>query len=570
MTGDKSPETKSPETQRIGLLVVHGIGQQQRFETAAALARSLAGPLVTRDKTAPFALLDRSDARAAEELDCPSPHAGDSPYEIEFRHVSGATTHVHIHEVWWAGIGASDSLLDQLQFWTWALGQWFAPIVLVSGAGAGKSNTDDLMVGPKFADQNTPEDYAPGLRIFWVRLRLFLWGMAAFLTFFTWNLLKMVLSAVSPYLGSPSLIIDYVRHVQIYTQSPPVGGGGLSDIGQPWRATIRRRMIAELVAMAERGYDRWYLLGHSQGSVLAFNALQETEWCLPNYLTQAHTQRLRPGPLWTRKPYHPDPNPKILPSEKPMMPRRPVWLDRHEGVSRERLFQSFQGFLTYGAPLDKFATLWPRIVCLNRQTSVFAKEADWVNLWDAADPIGHALSAFSDPNYAAPGGGPANVAVRANPLFLYSHICYLKPEDARAKRDTDALMEVVLSPAAKPLGLRAAFGRLPGAGNSQTDRRVLAWVQAALVGVLLALSAGGLALAVERVVAPLLGYLPEFLAAGLKQIGWLAAWKTGGYGGAVRFVLTFDFLIVLGLGFYQSEHERRAAAARKAGAHSAP
>jgi len=106
------------------------------------------------------------------------------------------------------------------------------------------------------------------------------------MTFFSWNVVKQVLSWISPYIGSSSLITQYVGHVRIYTQDQPVGGGSLIDVGQPWRATIRRRMVAEFVAMAKRNYGRWYLLGDSQGSVLAFNAIQETEWCLPNYLNR--------------------------------------------------------------------------------------------------------------------------------------------------------------------------------------------------------------------------------------------------------------------------------------------
>ena len=121
------------------------------------------------------------------------------------------------------------------------------------------------MVGPKFSEQGSTADFAPGLRIVRARALLFLWGVAAFLTYFSWNVVKQVLSWISSYIGSSSLITDYVGHVRIYTQTPPLGGGSLVDVGQPWRATIRRRMIVEFVAMAERGYDRWYLLAHSQG-----------------------------------------------------------------------------------------------------------------------------------------------------------------------------------------------------------------------------------------------------------------------------------------------------------------
>ena len=209
----------------------------------------------------------------------------DSPYEIVVVDGAGTQTHIHIHEVWWADLGVSESLLDQIQFWIWALGQWGARINRVTHLAGAASNTDLLMIGPKFEHQKSTEDVAPTPSVVQVRLLLAAWGVAAFLTFFSWNVVKQVLSWISPYIGSSSLITQYVGHVRIFTQDQPVGGGSLIDVGQPWRATIRRRMVAEFVAMAERNYGRWYLLGHSQGSVLAFNAIQETEWCLPNYLT---------------------------------------------------------------------------------------------------------------------------------------------------------------------------------------------------------------------------------------------------------------------------------------------
>ena len=337
------------QAERVGLLVVHGIGQQQRFETAAALTRALAGTLGARELqraldgagATNFDIFDRTSERTAEELDCPSPDAADSPYEILAQGLDGAQTHVHVHEVWWADLGDSNTLTEQFRFWVWALGQWLARIDRVAHFAHGASNTNLLMVGPKFDEQGSAADFAPGYRILRARALLFLWGVAAFLTFFSWNVVKQVMSWISSYIGSSSLITDYVGHVRICTQTPPLGGGSLIDVGQPWRATIRRRMIAEFVAMAERGYDRWYLIAHSQGAVLAFNAMQETEWVMPNYLQPAQAGRLRRTPLWTRAPYLPPTPHNDRPNLDLMMPRRPVWLGPNEGVSRRNCSRIF-------------------------------------------------------------------------------------------------------------------------------------------------------------------------------------------------------------------------------------
>ena len=552
----------STKPQRIGVLVVHGIGEQKRFETAAALARSLAGTLAARDRPHGFSLIDRTRERTVEELALPSKDPRDSPFEIMVSCADASQAHIHIHEVWWADLGVSDGLIDQVQFWLWALGQWLARIDRVSHLGRGLSNTVDLMVGPQFDRRRPPEDYAPPHFIAWVRLRLFLWGVAAFLTFFSWNLVKLALSWISPYVGSPSLITEYVSHVRIYTQSPPVGGGSLIDVGQPWRATIRRRMIAELVAMAERGYDRWYLLGHSQGAVVAFNAAHETEWCLPNYLQREHVERLRGAALWTRSPFLPDPDSKPRPSEKLMMPRRPVWLEADEGIARKELFAKFRGLLTYGAPLDKFATLWPRIVSLNKQDDVFPSEAGWVNLWDAADPIGARLTAFSG-KFAWPAKGPQNIFVRANPLFLYAHICYLKPEAASAGHDTNALMNEILPVAGISPGLVAAFLKIPGALDGQPLRRAFALAQSIVLAIALALGAGVLVLLVRGPADSLIETALGRFAAPLEKIGRAASWGCSGYGGAVAFAVTLAFAVVFALGLIRRYCERDDSAIRR-------
>jgi hypothetical protein len=538
-------------------LVVHGIGEQERFATAAALARSLAGTLGARDKAPRFSLIDRTSQQTVDQLACPSADPSDSPYEIVVADAAGAKTHIHIHEVWWADLGVSDTFSSQFQFWVWALGQWGARIDRVTHFARGSSNTNLLMVGPKFQEQDSTESFAPDRSIFRARFLLFLWGVAAFLTFFSWNVVKQVLSWISPYIGSSSLITDYVGHVRIYTQSQPVGGGSLEDVGQPWRATIRRRMIAELVAMAERGYDRWYLLAHSQGSVLAFNAIQETEWCLPNHLQLAQAERLRQTPLWTHAPFVPALSEK--PSLERMMPRRPVWLTPDDGISREHLFERFRGLLTYGSPLDKFATLWPRIVSLNKQRNVFPVGADWVNLWDVADPIGACLSAFSDPVTAWPDKGPTNIYVRANPLFLYSHICYLRPEKADAQRDTNAILEEVLPVSSVPGGLQQAFMSIPDGGKLDSLRRNFARVQALLLMTALALGAGLLAYMAKGLVVELLKSLPTWASRPFESVATYLT--TASYGDAVELVIYLAIAIVLGCGLYRGARERWASSA---------
>lgn len=472
-------DVTQPHTQRIGLLVVHGIGEQKRFETAAAMTRSLTETLKARGLA--VAVTDRSGALSTGELACPSEQADDCPYRIVAKG-GGRATSLHIHEVWWADIGQDKGFWETFGFWMWALGQWNAIFVSWTHFPGGKSNTDVLMQAPVFPRDGWRAGLARVKR--WLtRPALFVWGFAAFVTFVSWSALKWVYSWLSSYIGNPSIITEYVDRVRVYTETVNPYGGSVIDMGMPWRATIRRRMIAETVAMAERGYDRWYILAHSQGSVLGFNAIEETEWALPNYLQEPQYRRL-PAALRTATPFCPDPAQR--PDLTRMMPARPPWLAGDEGLSRAELFKSFRGLVTYGSPLNKFASLWTPIVYLNTQTGVFS-QADWVNLWDAHDPIGAYLDAFSGSALRA--SGPKNVHVRASCCFLWAHIRYFKPRS----RETEALLDVLLARPDTPQVLSAAFAALPAPDGFHFLRKLSAFAQSVALLLLLSALAGALA-----------------------------------------------------------------------------
>ena len=88
------------------------------------------------------------------------------------------------------------------------------------------------------------------------------------------------------------------------------------------------------------------------------------------------------------------------------------------------MFERFQGFVSYGCPLDKFATLWPRIVPLNKQTAVFQPGCEWINLHEPTDPVAGCLDAFNapppDPQEKSPRKQlpPQNFASRSLWVFL--------------------------------------------------------------------------------------------------------------------------------------------------------
>jgi len=250
-------------------------------------------------------------------------------------------------------------------------------------------------------------------------------------------------------------------------------------------------MISEQIAMAERQYDRWYVLGHSLGSIVAFNGVQETEWNLPNYLDPAQADRIKAGSLkddlWlSDTPAGDTPNLNI------MMPRRPVWLKPTERIAGRGLFKSFKGMITYGSPLDKFAALWPRIVPVNKDRTAFAEDADWVNLSDATDPVGAQIEAFAAGwhEQTAQDRSPFNLRVRASPFFLLSHIRYFAPPRKKGgdKPETRALVDVLFPNGGVVPRLNDAFASVGQHYGKPNLRALLAatWV----VGLGLALVAG--------------------------------------------------------------------------------
>ena len=206
--------------------------------------------------------------------------------------------------------------------------------------------------------------------------------------------------------------------------------------------------------------------------------------------------------------------------------------------------------------------MWPRIVSLNKQRDVLRPDAGWVNLWDAADPIGATLKAFSDADNTSPNARPVNVHVRVNPVFLYSHICYLQARAADARADTDALLAVVLPAAGEPPGLAPAFAALPGADDPQTLRLWVAAAQALLLLVVLALGAGLLAYMAKGLVGALFEQAPQPLKGAWSATGADVAAAFGNdYGGAVAFVVVLSALIVGGCGMWRWFWEAKPGAA---------
>ena len=440
--------------QDVGIILVHGVGEQAQLDHLRSIARDLASYIGQEKTLLRLAICDHT-------IDAPAsgPDAGTIVVDavVEDAKAGERRVRLHLHEVWWADLGMRGGLFDHLRFWLWALGQWAAARV---NRASLLDNTEKMMAMPRFAGQAKDGLLSALWRKAVSRFLLFGAGMLAILTFFTWSAAKRLFALLSDHLPAPSLIFLFLGDVKIYERSRGPGKGTLLDPDMPARATIRRRMVSTMTEVAARDYDRWYILAHSLGSVVAWNAVQELEIALPNYLSEENWRRL-PRRLKTSHPFVP---PGEVPNLREMMPRRPPWLAATDGISRARLFERFAGLVTYGSPLDKFAALWPRIVPLNRQAQIFPRGAEWVNLYDRTDPVAAHLDAFAVPAKAvgAPGTAahitlePRNLACASSWLFGISHIRYLLARRAGAQAVGAGLVKAMVDGSSLSAAMRAA------------------------------------------------------------------------------------------------------------------
>ncbi|MBX9886026.1 MAG: hypothetical protein K2X68_13755 [Novosphingobium sp.] len=393
------------QKETVGLLFVHGIGQQKRFDHLTGSVSEIA-ELLRRDGHTTCAVIDRT---AGWQGAVGEPTAtGVAPVTLQVER-GGRQTTFECHEVYWADLGARDGIVDTIRFWLWGLGQWAAPVYrdldaaqLTKGIkdAAGHNlnrQASQLARLPRSVAGNFHKEIS-------ARIQLALAGLAALLTLASWTLVKRIGGALFQSAPSPSLLVQYIGDVRTYEEGARPGDTALSDPGYPRRVGIRRRMVSQMVAMGDRAakhdYDRWYVLGHSLGSVVAYNGLTEIGHTLPNYLGQDQWRRLH-------RSLKRDPGCRLRDeAEVPlMMPARPPWLAHEDVINRPELFARLSGILTYGSPLNKFAGLWPRIVATATDRkdpntghatikNVFPKACRWINLHAPQDPVAGNLDSF--------------------------------------------------------------------------------------------------------------------------------------------------------------------------------
>ena len=403
---------------RVGVLFVHGIGEQRKFQDLEGVVRNVATALDSDESLRVRVTVNSTDSGAygaSQQTWLADDNREPVIIEVTDKQTKDVT-HLAFREVWWSDLDEPASLKTQLTFWGWGLSLWSRKKYT-----APKYATSNKMREPEKLNFDTTKiSLIDRLRFFWVSL-------VVLLIMPLLSLLSVILRQVLGFDLRPDILIQYLGDVKLYQQGARVGKGPLVDLGQPPRGSIRRRMVKGLVQMSLSKYDRWYILSHSLGTLIAFNGLMETDAALANYLDQDLWDKWQQ--FSNKKAQEED---KLTPDQEDnMLPSRPAWLNPDDIIDRSDLFNKLQGVMTYGSPLSKFAVFWPAIVPINKDTDVFAPGFEWINVYDPSDPVADQTKYFqfttSDRTQQPPveTQHPTEIAYKAESLHLVSHGEYL-------------------------------------------------------------------------------------------------------------------------------------------------
>ena len=463
--------------QKVGVILVHGIGEQKRFEH---LDEQLRGLLEVLKHQHDDVTVEIPSAPAAANLAAQDTWRGGSASSLRII-IPSKQVEIHVHEVWWADINEPYSLIKQLRFWFWALSVWCFPSKLKSNRKLATSRMETIQ-------PHANEVLSARLKIYWIST--FFTGLSFTLGLFFWALKRLL--DINP----PTLMqtfTNYLSSIKLYNQQvrlglgvPGVPADFLDALGEPPRVSIRRRMVRAIADVAGAGYDRWYILAHSLGSIVAFNGIQEPAYAFPAYLDEERWQKLKAdGMGGAANPAHFIPPP----AGEAVSPQRPGWLKNDVVAFRAKIFKNFHGVLTYGCPLGKFSAIWPALIPFCAEPA-FQKGTVWINAFDPLDPVSGPLKAldFKYPASVKPRleccPPRSNLGYASSDVLLLAHVKYLTPHpDQIALVDLVADWIVTDNPA--PMIDRPTGGRFFKDDSARMGRRafglVAQWLLANLV-----------------------------------------------------------------------------------------
>ncbi len=465
-------EPRDPDVERIAILVVHGVGEQKRFEHLESIATNLYLTLVNHDREPHIEMRP-----GTQVLRLSSEHSFEAvPVLIRWRTPDGRRIEARFREVHWADLDMPETRWNWIKLVGWSL------------SVPGVKLFDRSRVGPPRVHGMCPPRALTKIKRLRVRAELFGVALLFLMLLGTVSLADTLLKRLSirfPLLRRlRDLVFGYLGDVKLYQDWFPRRDERIEVVGEKSRVAIRRRMVSELIATAaeaERGeIDGFYVLAHSLGTVVAFNGLMETGLSLPNYLT-AEEWRDLPSSLKVRQS-------QALPER--MTPTRPPWLDDgtasdrwretlpRDLIDRGRMLARLRGMLTMGCPLNKFAALWPAIVPINGgglDPAVF-----WYNVADVQDIVAGRVTLL-EPCQPRPapqtvgGFAPTDIPWSDQATLMSAHTSYWKARKQTKDRLIDRLVP----------WLEGGLFVQPRDARSPWLSRSIYWASLALVGLLL-------------------------------------------------------------------------------------
>ena len=376
-----------PEITRVGVLCVHGMGNQSSGEHVAGIARGF------------FETLKKNYGPKNVSI---SYEQGSRIVSVHLARKPGELVVIDLVEGYWRDLGEPRSTKRLLRFWWWALTLW---------ATKGFRETDQSSRG-FFGNVEIGE-----------RIRLFFHSMVFFILLLP---IRMILSIISyvPFVNRIDLfatIYAYMSSVKIYQENPNrYKSDSLFEDVESRRVWIQRRFANHIFDMADRNYDRWGIFCHSLGSVIVYKGLQYHPCHWAWFLDQRRAQNLASRFLTTM----PEDN---LPDLD--IPKRPLWIGSSgNAVKRDALFAKFIGVVSYGSPIETFAKLWPRIIDNPKTINIFS-EFKWVNLYDIRDFISSQIVSACAVKFDS----IRNISVDSHWLIFKAHTEYLR----RTERNRD-------------------------------------------------------------------------------------------------------------------------------------
>lgn len=417
-------ETECNET-NIGILVVHGIGDQKQFDCLKGIANEIVNCFQSEIEKGYVEVsvdINQADIGTFKETYPSWENGKKSPINVRIRPNGYKKTYnLHLREVWWADIDRPQNFGKFIKFWLWGLSLWATsleanfPIL---------NDPDDHLKGFK-----PVEDKKDSFRI-WARCEYFIIGIFLLVCQPLLFLIKSLLRFFD--FNIPlTIIADYVGKLRLYSDSSKAEKELIEDRDNSPRFSIQRRMINALVRMAISDYDRWYVWSHSLGSIVAYNGFSMPEATLSHYVSHSMWEEIEEWESNTALNH----NNSLLEeisnhnSQRPK-PYRPVWQNKR--ISREALFEKCKGLVTYGSPFWRIADLWTDLVKRNTQAD-FSADFRWYNIIDPSDPVATRIKELFLDDPSVPGQPqslhPEDVFYRTPKPFLLAHMEYLSEKE---------------------------------------------------------------------------------------------------------------------------------------------